>query len=371
MLRHIQPTSIHGDPTPPTDLSTLIRGYRLFARTEGKSPRTIDVVASSVTYLDRFLRAAGLPTDAALLGTTEIRMFILYLQEKRCFSDHRFTHVQDRGLSATTVNNYLRAIRSFWSWLVSEEIVPSNPLMRMKLPKAPRKVTPTFSDEQLGRLLAAIDTATPAGFRDQAIMLTLLDTALRVSELVGVTLDNLWLDEGLITVRGKGDRERQVPIGSSVQRILWRYVTRYRARPALPQYTHLFLTHDGRPLTKDRVEKIVARYGRAAGIRGVRCSPHTFRHAAAVRFLRRGGNVFALQRLLGHTSLEMSRRYCELADIDVKAAHITASPVDNFVLKNAKTTPQVYTPSDCARPARGHLYPRPRARPRALPPPKT
>jgi integrase/recombinase XerD len=98
----------------------------------------------------------------------------------------------------------------------------------------------------------------------------------------------------------------------------------------MPNNDILFLTQDGKPLTKDRLEKIMTRFGRKAGLVGIRCSPHTLRHTAAVSFLRNGGDVFSLQRLLGHSSLEMTRRYCELADADVKRAHLTASPVDNL-----------------------------------------
>ena len=319
--------------TSATDLERLIQGYRLFARTEGKSQKTIAIVCSSVSYLEGFLESEGLTTDVAQIGPTELRAFILYLQQKRCFSDHRFTKPQEKGLSGHSINCYLRSIRAFWSWLVSEAIVESSPFAKIKLPKAPRKVIPTFSEAQIDQLLSAIDVATPEGYRDQAIILTLLDTGLRVSELTGITLDDLQLEEGTIKVMSKGNKERVVPMGEKVQRALWHYLSRYRPQPEQPKCKLLFLTRVGMPLTKDRIEKIMASYGRKAALSGVRCSPHTLRHTAAISFLRNGGNVFSLQRLRGHSSLEMTRRYCEVADVDVKNAHMTASPVDNLELK--------------------------------------
>jgi len=156
-----------------------------------------------------------------------------------------------------------------------------------------------------------------------------------VSELCNLKRDNLWLDEGMLKVVGKGNKERLIPIGKQVQRLLWRYINRYRPEPAMASYDFLFLTRKGKPLTKDRVEKIMTCYGRKAELKGVRCSPHTLRHTAAMKFLRNGGDVFSLQRMLGHVSLEMTRRYCELADIDVKRAHMTASPVDNLALRQS------------------------------------
>lgn len=138
------------------------------------------------------------------------------------------------------------------------------------------------------------------------------------------------IEDGLLKVLGKGNKERVVPMGKQVARHLWRYISRYQPEPAMPQLDSVFLTREGRPLGKDRVDKIMRAYGRKARITGVRSSPHTLRHTTAVTFLRNGGDVFSLQRMLGHASLEMTRRYCELADIDVKRAHMTASPVDNL-----------------------------------------
>jgi integrase/recombinase XerD len=311
-------------------LDHLINGYQLCASSEGKSPNAIAIVSNSVSYFQNFLTSEGRSKDVTQISEHEIREFILYLQQKRCFSNHLLNHTQDRGLSGHTINCYPRSLRIFFSWLVSEGVIDANPFERVKIPRPPQKVIPTFTDSQIQELLNVICLRRAEGYRDHAIILTLLDTGLRVSELCGLKLSNLWLEDGMVKVLGKGNKERLIPVGKNVQRYLWRYINRYRPEPAGANCDFLFLTREGRPLNKDRVEKIMAYYGKKAEISGVRCSPHTLRHTAAVRFLRNGGDVFSLQRMLGHTSLEMTRRYCELTDIDVKRTHTTASPVDNL-----------------------------------------
>jgi len=138
-------------------------------------------------------------------------------------------------------------------------------------------------------------------------------------------------------VWGKGSKERLVPIGAKVQKALWKYMARYRPEPITPRYDQVFLTRDGHPLTKDRLEAIVERYGKKAGITGVRISPHTFRHTMAVTFLRNGGDVFSLQRILGHSQLEVLRGYVNLAQSDISRVHRRNSPADNLEFKLAKS----------------------------------
>jgi len=314
------------------DIASLLHGYQLCATTEGKSPNSLAIVTNSVTYLYNFLSSNGLSTDVTQIGAEEMRAFILYLQRKRCFSNHPYSKAQQRGLSGHTINTYMRSIRAFWSWLVEEEVIESNPFSKLKIPKPPKKIITTFSPHQI-ELLLGVMSSSAEGYRDMVIILTLLDTGLRVNELINLRMENIWLEEGLIKVLGKGNKERLVPIGKQIRKLLWRYINQYRPEPARPKLDNLFLTQDGRPLTKNRVETIMKHYGRTAGLTGVRCSPHTLRHTFAINFLRNDGDIFSLQIILGHSSLEMTRRYCELANVDIKKAHAIASPVDNLAIE--------------------------------------
>ena len=317
-------------------LHKLLEGYHLSAQSEGKSPNTIAIVEASVRYLGEFLTANGFSTDATKIGVEELRRFIVHLRDKPRFAHHRFTRPQAGRLSGHTVNGYMRALQAFWSWLKREDLIDANPFTKLKIPRAPQKVIPIFTDEQLRRLFAAIDTRTPVGFRNYTIILTLLDTGIRCSELTSLRVGDVNLESRLLKVWGKGGKERLVPIGAKVQKALWKYLARYRPEPATARYDEVFLTRDGRPLTKDRVEAIVESYGKRAGIAGLRLSPHTFRHTMAVTFLRNGGDVFSLQRILGHSQLEVLRGYVNLAQSDISRVHRRNSPADNLDFKLPK-----------------------------------
>ncbi len=314
-------------------LDNLIQGYRLCARTEGKSDKTIRITVTALNTLKDFLESKEYSTDVIDIGARELREFILHLQEVRAFEHHPFTKPQSRGLSGYAVNCYLRAIRAFWSWLVREEIIISSPFSKVRIPKPPKKIIATFSDKQLTAMLKAINIATPAGFRDWTMILMLLDTGLRASELTGLTVVDVNLVDGLMKVYGKGNKERVVPVGTRVQRAVWKYLERHRPQPANPLCPTLFLTATGNPITTDRLRTIIEKYARRAGIEGVRCSPHTFRHTCAISYLRNGGDVFSLQRILGHSSLEIVRIYVNLAEADIKACHRRFSPADNMEIK--------------------------------------
>ena len=143
----------------------------------------------------------------------------------------------------------------------------------------------------------------------------------------------VYLEEGHFRVLGKGSKERIVPIGVSLQKALWKYMNRYRPEPAHPNVTVLFLSRNGRALAARSVYCRIRQYGEKGGLVGVRCSPHTFRHTFAISYLRNGGDVSSLQRMLGHSSLEVVRIYVNMCRADIKECHRRFSPADNLASK--------------------------------------
>jgi site-specific recombinase XerD len=161
-------------------------------------------------------------------------------------------------------------------------------------------------------------------------MLLLLDTGARVSEIANLKFKDVDFNNGCLHVLGKGNKERIIPFGRRVAKILLRYRVKHRPEPMCTD--RFFLISDGRPMTVNRIEHLVRQYGSKAGIE--RCYCHKFRHTFAVTYLRNGGDVFSLQKILGHSSLEIVKLYVNLADKDVKECHKKFSPADNLDMRS-------------------------------------
>ena len=330
-IRNFLEQALEGADTR-TSLGNLVEGYALCARSEGLSENTISLVRRAVSYFSRFLTSTGLPTDVRHIGVSEIRSFILYLRQAQRFESHPLIKSHDGRLTGHTVNCYLRSIRAFWGWLLREDFVDSNPFDKIRIPRPPKKVITPFTQEQIQSLLKAIDISTTTGLRDYAMVLAFLDTGMRLGELIGLKLSDIDFRNQMLKVFGKGAKERRLPIGKRLLAALWKY-TLSRPKPATPAIDNFFLTQNGRPLTKNRVETIIKNLGKKAGLQGVRCSPHTFRHTFCIQFLRNGASLFTLQQMTGHSSLEVLRGYVALAESDLRTAHERFSPVDNLDLK--------------------------------------
>lgn len=213
---------------------------------------------------------------------------------------------------------------------MAEGLVASSPFDKVRVPKASKKLVPILSPEQIGALLGAIDTSTSTGFRDSLLIQLYIDTACRLGEITGLKMEDVDLKGQCLKVKGKGGRERIVPFGVTVTKLLWKYLNIHRPEPILSHHDYVFLNKEGRSLTNNRVEAMMKRYGEKAGITRVRCSPHTLRHTACLMWIRSGGDIFSLQRITGHSSLEVLKGYVNLAQSDVETAHRRHSPVDNL-----------------------------------------
>jgi site-specific recombinase XerD len=255
-----------GKAEASTEMSNLIEGYSLCARSEGKSVNTVELTRTAVKYLTNFLVGAGLPTRVGLIGVSEIRSFILHLKEARRFESHPLIKSHNGKLTGHTINCYLRSISAFWGWLLREGFINSNPFAKINIPKAPRKVITPFTEEQIRNLVRAIDTSTITGLRNYAMVLMFLDTGMRLRELTGLRMNDVDLRNRTLKVFGKGAKERRLPIGKRLLAALWKYQL-HRPQPATGLIDNFFLTQDGWPFSKNRVETIIKNLGKKARIR--------------------------------------------------------------------------------------------------------
>lgn len=230
-------------------------------------------------------------------------------------------------VSPATVNAYLRAAKAFLNWAIEAgydvNVMPS----RLPRVKEPKRLPPVLGVEQMTALLSQPDTSRFAGLRDFTMILVALDTGVRVGELTGMEVGDISGD--VVRVVGKGDKQRQVALSAPAARALRRYLrSRHETlKDAGALTTVLFPSRYGGRLSRKQVQERLADYARKAAIEGVRVSPHTLRYTFATHFLRNGGSIVALQQILGHTTLTMSRHYASVADTDAFEQSIRFSPV--------------------------------------------
>jgi len=243
--------------------------------------------------------------------------------------------------SISTVRTHIRVWKVFFNWCYQEELIDKNPVLRLKAPKVDKRIIPAFTDEQVEKMLGCFDVSTDVGFRDYLIILLLLDTGIRLSEIAG--LDVASVNDTYVKVFGKGRKEREVGIHPDVSKLLWKYVHKYR-HPKNAGEPALFLgvrgKSAGRRFGQNGIKQLVERVKVATGITDMRVSPHVFRHTFAKMYLKAGGDVFKLSREMGHGNIQTTRIYLEdFNSSDARIEHTSFSPINNFKLrKNQKRT---------------------------------
>jgi len=328
--------STRTEASPGVSLRSLVKGFVLTKRTEGKSPRTVEDYDENLRRFLWYADRQGWPDDIRLLTEWQIREFLGYVgtETNRWGLEGNGSETSQRRASHTTLHHYWVTLSNFFNWLLREGFVAESPLARIRVAKPKPKVVVPYSGDEVGRMLAVCDydyehNARFVGSRNRAMILVLLDTGVRLSELVNMKVRDINGDTGYIRVLGKGSKERVVRVGKVAQKALWRYLM-CRGRNDVEQ---LWLTEEGRPMHNTGVQSLVKRLKERAGVPG-EGSVHRFRHTFAVSFLRSDRNVFNLQYLLGHSDLEMVRRYTSALGMeDALRAHEKASPADLLTLR--------------------------------------
>lgn len=232
-------------------------------------------------------------------------------------------NLQERGLARTSIARKLAALRSFFKFLCREEILDTNPLSAVATPKLQKKLPHFLYQNDLNKLLQVPDTMTPTGLRDLAILETLYAGGIRVSELVGLKLEDIDLAVNYLRVMGKGAKERIVPIGSYAVKALEAYLA--KGRPFLvPKSQALFLNNHGEPISDRLVRKIISKLASQAAIEHI--SPHTLRHTFATHLLEAGADLRSVQELLGHVKMSTTQIYTHVTKERLKNTYQKAHP---------------------------------------------
>lgn len=290
-------------------LSTAIKDFLFEQQARGNSEKTLRYYS---TNLDRFADFCN--------GDVELESINKPLLSEYC------VELRGRDITDTTVQTYCRAVRCFLRWCFEEELIEKDLSAKFKLPKAKKKEILVLSESEIRRLLSSFDPRYYIQLRNFCICALMVDSGLRLSEVVTLELDRINLEESCIIVDGKGNKQRTIPLGGHTKRMLARYL---RRRPKIADTKRVFLLSNMRPITDDTVSQLFKRLKERTGIE--RLHAHLLRHTFATTYLKNGGNIYELKLILGHTSLDMVQRYVHLISEKGSKTFSFYNPLDNFL----------------------------------------
>jgi len=234
--------------------------------------------------------------------------------------------LQEHGFEKSSVSRKLSALRSFYSYLMQQNLIDSNPLLTVSAPKLDKRLPSFLSSDEVTHLLEIPDTTTPQGQRDRAMLEFLYASGLRVSEIVGLNLDNVNIETREIRVWGKGSKERMVLIGKPAASALDIYLRDGRRRLLGNSRTEaLFVNRYGRRLSERFLQKAISKYAIMAGL-DKRVFPHMVRHSFATHLLDGGADLRVVQELLGHANLSTTQIYTHVTQNQARKVYLAAHP---------------------------------------------
>ncbi len=288
---------------------TAIDGFLMDWELREHSPNTIRTYRSCLGVFAKWLEEQGI-ADVEDVTIAHLRAFMLHTAQRPASSvnPRRPANRDGHPPSTATLQSYVKAIKLVFGWLVDEEVIAKSPALRLQKPTGEKRLVVSFSDEHLNALFGVCDLETALGFRDYTLMLVLLDSGIRVDELCHLTLGDV--HEGYLKIHGKGRKEREVGVSPTTAKFLWKYINLHRA--AVDERVQaLFTNIRGEAMTPSGVEQVFDRVRDAAGITDVNVTPHKLRHTFARTWLERGGDIYSLSRLMGHSSVKITEIYLE------------------------------------------------------------
>jgi len=281
------------------DWQSGIRGFRSYLRLERSlSPNTIEAYLRDVDKLYQFTEVSNGQTPD-VISTTDLKDFLVW--------------VNQLGMLPHTQSRVLSGIKAFFKFLLLEDVIKIDPSALLESPKLSRKLPDTLGIHDINSLIAAIDLSKPEGMRNKTMLEVLYGCGLRVSELTGLKISNLYLEIEFIKILGKGNKERLVPIGSEAIKFLniWLKDVRVHLTIKSGHEDFVFLNRRGAALTRNMVFVIIKDLAQKTGLKK-KISPHTFRHSFATHLIEGGADLRAVQEMLGHESITTTEIYTHL-----------------------------------------------------------
>ena len=293
-----------------------IRGYKTYLQLErALSANTVEAYLHDVQLLFSFLEEKKPHLPVTQIKAGDLHDFLGF--------------IHNMGLGAYSQSRVVSGIKSFFGYLMLEKIIDTDPSALLETPRLGKKLPDVLEESEIEQLLRSIDLSGPLGQRNRTILETLYACGLRVSELVNLKLSDLYLNENMISVTGKGNKQRLIPVGESAKKQLNIYLRQIRIHlmPKKEAQNIVFLNRRGGKMSRQMIFLIIKRQAAKAGIHKT-VSPHTFRHSFATHLIRRGADLRAVQEMLGHASISTTEIYTHLNDTDLKNTILRYHPLN-------------------------------------------
>jgi site-specific recombinase XerD len=305
-------------------LEDLLEYYSMSLKALNRSPQTIDWYVEILRKYFGFLSQSNMLKPVDQMGSQELQAYLLHLQERNRWPENKYIK-NKRKLSPFSIQGHARAIKAFWSWLLKEGFIDDNPLTKFPLPKVPQNMIQTIATPDLKKLLEKIDRSSPVGERLYCVLLLLIDTGIRVSELVNIKMSDVIFMQSLITVIGKGQKQRLVLFSGIPRKALLKYIDGARAKLSSVESDYLFPQKYGDHISTGSVQQAIRRLAGKVGL--AKCHPHLFRHTFATMFIASGGAAPILKEIMGHKSFQTTDKYIHPKTQDLKMQHQLHSPI--------------------------------------------